>query len=81
MLSESPVNKPGFLLSTTLGSCACWDVCSWHIAAFAALQHFVRFGPKADKCGRNWIVRFVPILLQKSQIAERQFSGRRQDRP
>jgi hypothetical protein len=35
---------------------------------------FVRFGPKADKRGRNWLVRFVPILLQKSQIAERQFS-------
>jgi len=34
---------------------------------------FVCFGPKADIRGRNWIVRFVPILLQKSQIAERQF--------
>jgi hypothetical protein len=22
---------------------------------------FVRFGPKADKRGRGWIVRFVPI--------------------
>jgi hypothetical protein len=29
--------------------------------------------PKADKRARTWIVRFVPILLQKSQIAERQF--------
>jgi hypothetical protein len=31
---------------------------------FAKILH--RFGPKADKRGRNWIVRFVPILLQKS---------------
>jgi len=22
---------------------------------------FVRFGPKADKRGRDWIVRYVPI--------------------
>jgi hypothetical protein len=29
--------------------------------------------PIADKHGRNLIVRYVPILLQKSQIAERQF--------
>jgi hypothetical protein len=33
----------------------------------------VRFSPKADKCGCGWNVRYVPILLQKSQIAERQF--------
>jgi hypothetical protein len=30
--------------------------------------------PKADKRECGWIVRYVPILLQKSQIAERQFS-------
>jgi hypothetical protein len=34
------------------------------------------FSPKADKRERNWIVRFVPILLQKSFCtADQKFSG------
>jgi hypothetical protein len=28
---------------------------------FSAVPTFVRYGPKADKRGRKWIVRFVPI--------------------
>jgi hypothetical protein len=35
---------------------------------------FVRVDPIADKICGAANVRFVPILLQKSQIAERQFS-------
>jgi hypothetical protein len=27
----------------------------------------IRFGPKADKRGRNWIVRFVPIATNAPQ--------------
>jgi hypothetical protein len=30
-----------------------------------------RFGPKADKRGCSWNVRFVPIVLQKSKVAGR----------
>jgi len=29
--------------------------------------NFVRFGPKADKRGRGWIVRFVPIATDAPQ--------------
>jgi hypothetical protein len=33
---------------------------------------FVRFGPIADKRGRNWIVRFVPIAdIQNTDPAKR----------
>ena len=39
----------------------------------APVRTFVRFGPKATISGKNSLVGFVPILLQKSQIAERQF--------
>jgi hypothetical protein len=37
------------------------------------VRTFVRFGPKATISGKNSLVGFVPILLQKSQIVERQF--------
>jgi hypothetical protein len=43
------------------------DVSDGSKADIPPCQGYVRFTPpKADKRGRNWIVRFVPILLQKS---------------
>jgi len=37
------------------------------VSAGTSLPPFVRFGPKADKRGHNWIVRFVPIATDAPQ--------------